>query len=461
MADLLITHGYVVTMDPARRVLSDGAVAITGRDIVAVGPTDEVTAAHTATSVIDARGALVLPGLVDAHRHPVFLLYSLSAERGNWPRTAQNGLFSHGGDIDALIRYCAAPFGAELTPDEAYTGALAEFAGLLRSGVTCFNDGAGGQPDAVAQAATDIGIRGIVARHSSDLTIRDGRLERVADTDAILTASEETVARWHGTANDRLRAWHFVGYGISASDELWQGIKQLAAGQRVSIGVHVAAVPNEAEASVRFWGRRPLTRLRNLGLFGPNLVTIHNGFGNDEEIGWMAADGVKSVHCPGTSMRITHGIIAAGRIPRMTAAGVVVGLGTDSASAGDMQFQLAAASGVHKDVSLDQATLDAPQVLEMATIDGASVCLWEDQIGSLEAGKRADMAIVDRSGLHWEPDREPVRAFVQDGQASDVRTVLVDGRVLLEDGVLTTVDEERLIHDLRRAAAGLAARMGG
>ncbi len=457
--DRIIKNGYVVTMDSGRTVISDGAIAITGRDIVAVGPTSEVLSTFTAAETIDAGGALVLPGLVDAHRHPIFLLYSWR-EDGQWPQVVTNGgPFGHGGDIDALIRYCSRPFGGALTPEEAYMSALAEFVGLIRSGVTCFSDGATGQPDSVAQAAVDAGMRGIVTRHSTDLTANERHLERIADVDEVLRQSAETVERWHGAADGRIRAWHFLAFPVGSSDELCRGIRELADTQHVGIGTHVATVPHEAAASMHHWNLRPLTRLRELGLFGEDLLTVHNGFSSNEELAWMVEDNVKAVHCPGTSARLHHGIISKGRIVDMVGAGMSVGLGTDSCTAGNMLFQLASATSFHKDVSLNPATLDAPVTLEMATITGARACIWDDEIGSLEPGKRADLILVDRSALHWQPNTEPVRTFVNDCQPNDIRTVIIDGQIVMRDGAITVLDEEKLIHDLRQTSDSFLCRI--
>ncbi|RIK42767.1 MAG: hypothetical protein DCC58_10540, partial [Chloroflexi bacterium] len=158
MAERIITNGYVVTLDPQRRVLADGAVALSGKTIVAVGPSAEVLASHSGER-IDARGGLVLPGLIDAHNHPILGLLGGSppSAAGTWPAVRQNNAFTLGGDIPALLRVLATPFGAHLSAEQAYLSALYTCATLLKAGVTCFNDGGGAHAETVAQAVVDSG----------------------------------------------------------------------------------------------------------------------------------------------------------------------------------------------------------------------------------------------------------------------------------------------------------------
>jgi cytosine/adenosine deaminase-related metal-dependent hydrolase len=460
---LLLDRGYVVTMDADRRVFADGAVAIDDGRIVAVGDRADVLAGFPGLETIDAGGGLVLPGLIDSHHHPIFpALMSERRRMGRYPPVATNDVWSDGGDIAALMSWAAGPLGAPLSDEEAYVSALASLAMLLRSGVTCVIDGATAYANAVAQAALDLGVRCVVAQQCQDLVPDDAApsLRRVQDADTLLAATEEAIDRWDGAGSGRIRVAASLFWPIGCSDELCRGMRQISDRRGVPVVTHVAALANEPEASRSYHGVTPFARLGNLGLLGPRLVCAHAGFPTDEEVVLLAREMVRIAHVPATSAFGVHGVISARAIPRYLAAGVVVGLGTDGTRPRATEYTLAAAASFHKDVSRDVSVLDAPTVLEMATIDGAIVAGWNDAIGSLQVGKRGDLIVVRRDGPEWQPDLEPVRAFVSGAGAGNVSTVVVDGRVLLRDGNIESVDEPWLRDRLASAADAVDRRAG-
>jgi len=434
MADLIIRNGYVVTMDPERRVLSDGAVAIEGNRIVAVGATEEVLAAHRAVHTIDATDRLVIPGLIDGHNHPFQYL--------------SKGI---GDDVDIMtwLYKRVYPYEAQLTEEEAYVGALGNYAQMLKSGTTCFNDPGGHHADRLAEAAIDFGIRGIINRSTRDIADEDVPVpDRLfEDTDTAVAEAEAMVERWNGAADGRLRAWTSLRYIFNCSDELCRAIKAVADKHGVGVHSHVSAVFGENEAIQERYGKRSLERYRDLGLFGSNLYLIHMGYPNDQEVEWLKDADVKVAHCPSASMHGAYGVIHNRMMPVMVEAGISVSLGTDSATAGrflDMVRVMYLASSAHKDAYHDPLKIGAYKALEMATIEGARACLWEDEIGSLETGKRADVVLVNMTGLHWHPNPDPIATFIYAANGNDVETVIVDGKVLMKERVLTSVDEARL-----------------
>jgi 5-methylthioadenosine/S-adenosylhomocysteine deaminase len=464
VADIIVKRAYVVTVDPERRVIPDGAVAITGQEIVAVGTTEEVSAAHQAPEVIDAGGMLLLPGLIDGHNHPVYFVFSGGEHQlGRWPAPSRNSFFHLGGDYDELLRWAAnATITPRVTAEEAYASAMAQYVHMVRSGTTCFNDGSGEHVDAIAQAAVESGIRGIVTNPVLDLGLSPdgppGRLTPVAGTEAMLRMAEGTVEQWHGVAGDRIRAWYAPIVPMAASDELLTGLKELAERPGVGIGTHVVALESENDASVKYHGKRSLERLYDLGLFGPNLYCIHMGFPNDQEIDWVVQHDVKVAHSPSSSAFDAHGIISNRQMAKMAGRGVTISLGTDTAGVANALYRFSAAASFHKDVFKDVTVFDTPRVLEMATIEGARACLWDDRIGSIEPGKRADMILIDRSGIEWQPMREPASAFIENGSGGDVQTVIIDGKLVMRNREILTVDEERVIHEVNAAYRSMAAR---
>jgi cytosine/adenosine deaminase-related metal-dependent hydrolase len=456
---VVVDGGYVVTMDPARRVIPGGSIGIEDGRIAAVGTAEEVRVALPDAERINAVDGLVIPGLVDLHHHPIMPVFASGRdEMGLFPPVATNGMWSNGGDIEALLRWAIEPFGAPLTDDEAYVSALAAFASLARSGVTCVIDGGTAFVDAVAQAAIDIGIRAMVVCQSQDLAPGASTLQRAVDPDRLLRSTEDAVARWTGAGDGRIRVAAGLWWPIGCSDELCEGIRDLAERAELPVLTHVAALANESAASHAFHGRTPFLRLDNLGLLGPSLVCAHAGFPTDDEIDRIAATATRIAHVPATSTFGLHGIVSAGTMPRYLDRDVVVGLGTDGSGPRITEYTLAAAASFHKDVTRMSSTLDAPTVLQMATLSGAIAVGWEDSIGSLEVGKRADVVVIDRRGIEWQPDVEPVRAFVEGAGAGNVSHVLVDGRAIVRGGVLATMDEAHLIERLRGASASLASR---
>jgi 5-methylthioadenosine/S-adenosylhomocysteine deaminase len=320
-------------------------------------------------------------------------------------------------------------------------------------------DGGTAYLEAVARAAADIGIRATLVHQTQDLAPGDGgSLGRVRDADELLAATEASVARWARRGEERIRVAAGLWWPIGCSDELCEGTRELAERAGIPVLTHVAALANEVARSREQHGRTPFDRLDDLGLLGPRLVCAHAGFPTDGELDRIAATQTRIAHVPATSTFGLHGIVSTGVMPRYLERGVVVGLGSDGTRPRVTEYTLAAAASFHKDVSRRGSTMDAPKVLEMATIDGARAAGCEAIAGSLEVGKRADIAVFDRGGIEWQPDAEPVRAFVEGAGAGNVRHVIVDGRPVIWDGILTTTDERELIGRLRSLASDLESR---
>ncbi len=448
--DLLLLNAYVVTVDRNRQIFADGAVAIRGSRIVAVGRTDRLSAAYAATQVIDARNCLVMPGLIDGHHHPNQYL--------------SNGI---GDDVDimTLLYRRLYPYEAALTVEQAYLSALGSFAEALRYGTTCFNDPGGVNSDAMAQAAVDIGIRGLMCRSTRDTFDQETPVPDVLreDTATNLRRTEEFIQRWHNAGDGRLRAWTGLRYVYNVSEELCHGIKAIADKYGVGIHAHAAAVAGENEAMYDRVGRRSLERFHDLGLFDRNLYLVHMGYPNQAEVQLLARHGCKVIHCPTASMLGAYGVIQNGMMPKMADAGVCIGLGSDSATAGgtlDMVRVMYAGACAHKDRYTDATLWGAYKAVEMATIDCARACLWDDEIGSLEAGKKADLIVVPMEGLTWHPGRDPVPAFVYSNTGNSVDTVIVDGRILMRGRRLVTVDETSVAGALAEASKDWRRRTG-
>jgi cytosine/adenosine deaminase-related metal-dependent hydrolase len=428
-------------------MIADGALAVRAQRIAAVGKTEALLRQYQSASLIDASGCLVLPGFIDAHNHPVHFL--------------SRGISD---DLPVHQRWATRvyPFELAANAQETYVGASANFCSMLKLGTTCFNDPGGYHADSVAQAALDSGIRGILTRSARDQTSEALALPTGADesTDAVLAAAVELYQRWHGAGEGRLRVWFSIRSVLNSSDELCRQAKRLADQHGVSLHAHLCVTPAENEHSLAQFGARSLGRFRRLGLLDGNLFLAHMGAVNAEEVRWLVEQAVKVCHCPSASMLGGLGCIAHGRFPEMLQAGVTVSLGTDAAAISrflDMVRVMYLAANAHKDATADPTAIGCYKALEMATIDGARALGWDDQIGSLEPGKQADITIMAASGAEWYPRplHNPVADLVYSADGKSVQTVLVAGKILVRDQQLTQVDEARLLQDANQAASAV------
>jgi cytosine/adenosine deaminase-related metal-dependent hydrolase len=445
-ADVIVTGGVVITMNAARTIYNDGAVAIKADKIVAVGQASDIARQFKAATQIDAQGGLIMPGLIDAHNHPGQYL--------------SKGIGDDVGILQWLYERVY-PYEAHCDEDDVYLSSLGNFVEMILNGTTCFCDPGGYHEHSLARAAKDIGIRGILSRstrdlHSSSYPLPDNLRET---TEQAIERGTRLVEQYKD--GDVLRAWYSLRVPYNVSDELCVAVRDLAERHGVAVHSHVCAQDGENEMSVERWGVRVLERLRQLDMLRPNLYLVHMGWVTDEEIGWLAENDVKVAHCPSASMHGAYGNISRGTFPKMHRAGVNISLGSDSVTAGrtlDMFRVMYLAACAHKDATLDPHAFGAHAALEMATIKGARAILWDDAIGSLEAGKKADLIVVDTRAPCWHPMGDPVRTLVYSGGGDSVRTVLVNGRVIMRDRVFPGIDMAWLTKEIERRSKRILNR---
>ena len=456
-ADLLLSDGFVVTMNAAREVLSDGAIAIDGGQIVAVGRSAEVEAAYPhARQRRQLDGALVHPGLVDAHEHTAMHL-----ARGWLP-----DFF----DLDDTHRRFEVPLFAEISAEDEHFGTLLAAMEMVSNGTTAFGDtgsavhGAG-SVDGVIDAANTVGIRartgGLIVDRMSD---GYGIPQLNRSTEECLAALEHQLSAHPTAAEHRAGCWvTLLGIGL-CSDELLVGAAELAEKYRTQVSMHQSCYDWEVNEFVAArGGRRPIEHLFEVGLLGPNTSLVHMIFLTRGEIERLSDTGTTVVHCPGASTRNAMSAARFGLFPEMLAAGVPVGLGSDQGNSSDGLDVLRMAylaSMLHKEVRGELPALSVEQSLEMATIHGARVLGLGDHIGSLEVGKRADVVIHRRDLPEMHPPFDPINNLVLAAQSKSVDTVLIDGRPVVDAGRLTTVDAAAVLAEVDSRAASLAARMG-
>ncbi len=459
----LIEHlEFALTVDSQDRVLHDAAIAVEGERIVAVGETGEVLAHYAHDSfdtVVDGRRLGVVPGFVDTHVH-------LS-------ETLSRAVFPDNLGTRAWVFHWAKPFYAHVGPEDERVSVLLGTTEMLRCGTTCFLDmGAQNDPGITARAAGEVGIRGITGRHAADVKpaeIPPGWTDEMIEhhffpnAEVALDVLEQCVRDWHGYADGRIRCWVNIEGKEPCSPELHIGARALA--ERLGVGTtyHLASSIEEAEASERRHGRWPITRIAELDGLGSNLVLAHAVATRDDEIPLLAAHDTKVAFCPSTSLKLAKGATAIGKYPELLDAGVTVGVGTDGVSAAgslNLMRQMYLVAGLFKDARLDPDLIGARRALRMATIDGARALGWDDEIGSLEPGKRADFVLFDLDHFEWTPYSDPLQALVWSVTSASIAETWVDGRPLFRDGNVVTVDERELHAEARVRAAAIVRRAG-
>jgi 5-methylthioadenosine/S-adenosylhomocysteine deaminase len=453
---------YVLTVDPEDTVLENASIVVADGAIEAIGPADEIAERYAGTRfdrTVPAAGRLVAPGFVDAHLH-------LSEE-------LSRSLFPDCLDTRAWVFNWGKPYYAAVHEEDEYLSALTASIEMIRSGTTCFLEmGAQAEPDETIRALDEIGMRGITGRHAADRQPDElpphwtpEMIERhfFKDAEEALAELRRCVERWNGAAGGRVRCWANIEGKEPCSPELHVGARALAEELGVGTTYHIASSIQEARVSEGKYGVWPVERLAGMGGLGPNLVLAHAVALKENEVELLAESGAKVAFCPGTSLKIAKGATNIGRYPELMEAGVTVALGCDGTSAAgslDMMRQMHLAAGLFKDARMDATLVPARQAIRMATIEGARALLWDDEIGSLEEGKRADLIMFDLGDVEWTPCHDPVQALVYSASPRSLRTVLIDGRVVLDDGAITAVDEAEVLREARERAREIVRRSG-
>lgn len=424
--DLLVHGGDVLTVDEAGTVVHSGAVAVHEGVIVAVGPTDELCTGFTAEESIDAGGCLVLPGLINTHTHLAMTLL-----RGRADDVTLQGF------LELLL-----PAEAELlTPENVAAGVRLAIAESVRAGVTSALDMYWFH-EVAEQVAREAGWRLLSGPTFMDVPEPpDG----IGYGQRLAWARRDLAAR--GPARDGRRPVVFAHSAYTLSPGQLTEIGALAREFGALLHIHAAENATEvATVEVRY-GKRPVELLDSLGLLGPDLLLAHAVDLTGPEIAALARTGTSVAHCPVSNLKLGCGIAP---VPRLLSAGVSVGLGTDGAVSSNSLDVLGAvrqAALVHK-AGGDPTAVGAERAVRMATVDGARALGLADQLGTLEAGKRADLIVLDLNAPHLRPLHDPWSTLAYAAHSADVRDTVVDGRVLMRDRVLRTLDAEAVIAKL-------------
>ncbi|HEV2672357.1 MAG TPA: 5'-deoxyadenosine deaminase [Gemmatimonadales bacterium] len=427
---LLLQGGRVVTMDGTRRIVDADVLVENGR-ITSVG--------QAKPTILDCRGLCVLPGLVQAHIHLCQTLFRGLADDLS---------------LEDWLAQRIWPLEAAHTAESIYASAMLGAAELLLGGTTAILDMESVRHTGAAfEALESIGIRATAGKCLMDAPSNPTGLRE--STDAALSESADLCARWHGAAGGRLRYCFAPRFAPSCTGPLLRAVSDLAEKTNAVIHTHAAETPVELEIVKQETGHDEIAYLDSVGISGPRAALAHCVWVDTDGITRLARQATNVVHCPSSNLKLGSGVAP---IPEMLAAGCRVGLGADGAPCNNRldAFEEMRLAALIQKPRLGPDALPAAQVLELATLGGARALGLEAEIGSIEVGKRADLIVLDLTGPHTQPeDADLVSRIVYSARAADVRHVIVDGVIVVRDGMLQTAD----IADVRNSANTHARRL--
>jgi 5-methylthioadenosine/S-adenosylhomocysteine deaminase len=422
-ADLLIKNGTVLTMDSRSTVIENGFVAVTGDRISHVGA--DLASPMEAGKVIDAKGGIILPGLINCHTHAAMTLFRGLAD-----------------DLPLMewLNHYIFPVESRMDQDFVYTGTLLACAEMILSGTTTFCDMYLFE-DEVAKAAKQAGMRCLAGEVLYDFPSPNyGPIEKG------LEYTESLILKWRGDPLISIAVEPHSVYTCSA--DLLVKANRLAVKHGAPLIIHVAETAREVEEVISRFGKRPFAYLESLSVLGPHLIADHCVHLDDPEIARIATNGVSVIHNPESNMKLASGISP---VPKLLAKGITVGLGTDGCASNnnlDLFEEMDTAAKLQKVGHMDPTVLDALTTLRMVTSSGARALGLGKLIGSLEVGKKADIIVLDTNRPHLTPLYNPYSHLVYAAKGNDVTHSVIDGRLVLEERNLLTLELKDV---LRRA----------
>ncbi|KAF2108579.1 5-methylthioadenosine/S-adenosylhomocysteine deaminase n1 [Lophiotrema nucula] len=458
----LFIHATIITINKEREVILDGALLTENGRIAAIGKTSEIHVQHQNDNIqiLDCENKIIIPGLINTHAHLAQSLLRGLAENLNL----------HSWLCDAIW-----PLEANYAEEDGYVAAQLTIAEMLKTGTTCFLEAMlthRSGLENVVRAVEESGIRACLgklikaAETNPDLKLKDAR-DRDVDSMSISSALAAH-EKHHGTCNDRLHMWFAAGTPRGSPSSAHSSIGECARKHDIGLTMHCAEAPKDLDIYRQYYDYSPLEFCQSTSLTGAKSVFAHvvhpDPKAGDFDILRESRSTVS--HNPTSNLKLGSGVSP---IPDMLAAGVNVALGTDGAPCNntyDMFREMHMASILHCGVRQDASAMNAYGVLEMATINGARALGLEDQIGSLEIGKKADIVVVAPRGLAtspWDANQvklgglDPVTVLVHSAGV-DVDTVFVDGRILVESGKFVHLEEDAIAENARKCVAGIRKR---
>jgi len=437
MSDSILIKGAIVVTLDSGNSLFEGDVLVERGRITSIGRS--ISRPNQSCDVIEAGGFVLLPGFVQTHVHLCQTLFRGAAD-----------------DLALIdwLRKRIWPMEAAHTEESIYTSARLGIAELIRGGTTCaLTMETVRHTEAVFAAVEESGFRATVGKCMMDKgnSVPANLLEQ---TEASISESLALLERWNNRASGRIRYCFAPRFAVSCTRELLERVARLSREHGVIVHTHASENRDEIEIVERETGLRNIHYLNEVGLAASNVVLAHCVHLDDSELEVLTKTHTRVAHCPSSNLKLGSGIA---RIPEMIKRGISVSLGADGAPCNnrlDMFTEMRTAALIQKAIH-GAETMPAPSMLRMATIDGARAVGLEKEIGSIELGKRADLILIDLNGLHTVPRPDPISTIVYAAEAADVETVLIDGRVVMRERQLLTLDEHEVIHSAREYAERL------
>lgn len=432
---LVITGGVVVTMDAGGRVLSPGALAIDGRDIVAVDSPDAIAARYTGRDTIDAAGQVVMPGLVNTHTHAPMVLY--------------RGLADDLALMEWLQKYIFPAEAKTVTPEFVRAGTRLAALEMIQSGTTTYADMYYFEEE-IARVTKDAGLRGVLGQTIIQFPVADAKTpaEGLARTEAFLAQF----------AGDELIVPAIAPHSMYTLDtRTLRAVRAMADRAHAPVLIHLAETAEEITTSRARHKATPVQYLESIGFWGPRTLAAHGVWLTASDIATLARRHVSVSHNPESNMKLASGTA---KVVALARAGVVVGLGTDGAASNndlDMFEAMRQAAFLAKLQTSDPRAVPARTALAMATIDGARALGMDRELGSIETGKRADVITVSMTAPRQTPMYDPLSHLVYTTRGDDVRTTVVNGRVLMRDRHVLTLNEMAVLSEARAMAEKVRA----
>jgi 5-methylthioadenosine/S-adenosylhomocysteine deaminase len=427
---LIITNGIVITVDGSRRVLNPGAVAINGRDIVAVDTPAVIAGRYKAAQTIDASGKVVMPGLINTHTHAAMVMF--------------RGLGNDLALMDWLQKYIFPAEAKTVTPEFVRVGTQLALLEMIQSGTTMFADMYYFEEE-VAKATKAAGLRGVLGQTVIEFPVPD------AKTPADALKRTEAFAKQFD--HDELITPSIAPHSVYTLDaKTLTAVSELAKRLMIPIQIHLAETSAEIGMSQERHKMRPVAILDSLNFWAPTTLAAHAVWINDEEIALLKKRDVGVSNNPESNMKLSSGTAP---VMKYRQAGVNTGIGTDGAASNndlDMFEAMRQTAFQQKLVTMDPTAITAAEALEMATLGGAAALGRRQHLGSLEAGKLADVIIVGMSKPRQQPLFDPVSQIVYASRGDDVETVIVNGRVVMRDRKVLTMNEATVLAEARKAA---------
>ena len=426
--DLIIRGGTIVTMDGSRRVISNGSVAVHNGRIAAIGKAADIDRNYAAREVINGAGKVIIPGLINGHTHVPMTLFRGIAD-----------------DLDLqewLTKYIFPAEAKNVTEDFVRVGARLGLAEMIRSGTTTYCDMYYFE-DAIADETSKAGMRGVLGETVIDFPVADNKTYEEG-----LAYTEKFINKWRGNALIVPAIAPHAPYTVS--EEHLKAARALSDKTGAPIVIHISETKREVDDSIKAKGASPVDYLNRIGFLNGRVIAAHVVWPTADELGLLKKLGVGIVHNPQSNMKLASGVAP---VPEMLKENLPVGLGTDgAASNNDLNLweEIDTTAKLHKLISKDPKVVTAEEAFEMATIRGARALHLEKEIGSIEKGKRADLVVVDLDDLNQTPFYNIYSDLVYATKSDDVRTVIIEGRVVMRDRRLLTLNEQTIKVDAHR-----------